>query len=229
MFLPLHDGAPMRYLRAPIVNYSLIALNVLVFLAMSAGLFGDEERIDLAFGAIPAVLFNNAALAKGVAVVPEFLTPLTSLFVHGGFAHIAGNMLFLWVFGDNVEDSMGSARYLAFYLGCGVCGGLLYAAVDPTSQSPLIGASGAISGVVMAYMMLYPRIRVLGLVLNVLPLRVPAFWCLGAWIFLQIVSALANEHSDVGFWAHVGGIACGALLTPFLHRAETPLFSAREA
>ncbi len=229
MFLPLHDGAPMRFLRRPIVNFALIGLNVLVFLLMSAGVLGDTERIDLALGTIPAVLFDHSTLAKGLAIVPEPLTLLTSPFIHGSFGHIAGNMLFLWVFGDNVEDAMGSLRYLGFYFACGVAGALAFCLADPTSQAPLIGASGAISGVVVAYLILYPRIRVLGLVLNIIPLRVPAIWCLGGWIALQVVSALTTEHSEVGFWAHVGGVVCGAALTPLLHRAAAPLFSQRRA
>ena len=229
MFMPLYDGAPMVFLRQPIVNYSLIALNIAVFLAMNAGLFGDVERLDLALGAIPAVVVGHSSLAKGLGLVPEPLTLLTGLFIHAGWAHLIGNMLFLWVFGDNVEDAMGSARYLAFYLACGIAGCLSYCVLDSTSEAPLIGASGAISGVVVAYMILYPRIRVLGLVLNILPLRLPALWCLGAWIATQLMSALVAPRGDVGFWAHVGGIACGAALTPLLHRAAAPLFSSRRA
>ena len=229
MFLPLYDGAPLRFLRRPVVNYALIATNFLIFFLMTAGAFGDADRIDLALGAIPAVLFDHSALAKGIALVPAPLTLLTGLFIHANFAHIAGNMLFLWVFGDNVEDAMGSSRYLAFYLTCGVVGALVYGLMDQTSQAPLIGASGAISGVVTAYLVLYPRMRVFGLVLNILPLRLPAVWCLGGWIALQVVSALTNQGSNVGFWAHVGGIACGALLTPFLHRPAAPLFDQRRS
>jgi len=229
MFLPLYDGAPMRFLRRPVVNYALIALNILVFLAMSQGLLGDTDRLDLALGAIPAVMFDHSTLAKGLALVPEPATLLTSLFVHANLAHISGNMLFLWVFGDNVEDAMGSVRYLAFYLLCGMAGALMYCVADTTSEAPLIGASGAISGVVAAYLILYPRMKVFGLVLNILPLRLPAIWCMGAWIVVQIISALGNDQSGVGFWAHVGGLGCGALLTPFLHRPAAPLFSSREA
>jgi len=229
MFLPLHDGAPLRFIRRALVNNALIALNILIFLAMNAGLFGDTERLDLALGVIPAVLLDHSTLAKGIAIVPVPMTLLTSVFIHAGYAHLIGNMLFLWVFGDNVEDAMGSGRYLLFYLACGVAGGLVYVATGPLSESPLIGASGAISGVVAAYMLLYPRMRVLGLLLNILPLRLPAAWCLGAWIALQLISALGAEHSEVGFWAHVGGIACGLALTPLLHRPGAPLFGSRTA
>lgn len=229
MFLPLYDGAPMQFLRRPVVNYCLIALNCAVFLLMDAGALGDAERLDLSLGVVPSVLIGQSSLAKGIALVPEPATLLTGLFIHASYAHLIGNMLFLWVFGDNVEDAMGSARYLMFYLLCGIAGSLAYSFMDPASEAPLIGASGAISGVAAAYMMLYPRIRVLGLVLNILPLRVPAIWCLGAWMLLQILSALLSEHSNVGFWAHVGGIACGVVLTPLLHRSSAPLFSSRVA
>ena len=229
MFLPLPDGAPLRFIRRALVNNALIALNILIFIAMNAGLFGDTERLDLALGVIPAVLLDHSTLAKGIALVPAPMTLLTSVFIHAGFAHLIGNLIFLWVFGDNVEDAMGSGRYLLFYLACGVAGGLVYAATGPLSESPLIGASGAISGVVAAYMLLYPRMRVFGLLLNILPLRLPAAWCLGAWIALQLISALGAEHSEVGFWAHVGGIACGLALTPLLHRPGAPLFGSRTA
>lgn len=229
MFLPLHDGAPLRFLRRPVVTYLLILSNVAIYLTVSQGLLGDPERIDLALGAIPAVLLDHASLEKGLALVPAPLTPITSQFLHAGFGHLAGNMLFLWVFGDNVEDAFGSLRYFAFYLACGVAGTLAFALADPTSEAPLIGASGGISGVVVAYLLLYPRLRVFGLAFNLVPLRLPAVWFLGAWIAVQILSALASEHSEVAFWAHVGGIACGAALTPLLRRAAAPLFSERTA
>jgi membrane associated rhomboid family serine protease len=229
MFLPLYDGVPLRYLRRPVANYTLIAANILVFLATSAGLLGNPDRLDLALGVIPSVLFDHAVLAKGLALVPAPLTLLTGIFLHGGLGHLAGNMIFLWVFGDNVEDAMGSARYFGFYLTCGIVSGLFYALMVPMSQAPLIGASGAIAGVVAAYLILYPRVRVFGLALQILPLRISAIWCLGIWIVFQIYSALTSSAGSVGWWAHVGGLACGGLLTPFIKRRNVRLFGDRPA
>ena len=228
MFIPLHDGIPLTYLRRPVVNYLLILANALAFLFVTYGPL-DEQRIDLALGVIPAVLFDKAVLAKGLALVPAWVTLFTGMFLHGGWMHIAGNMLFLWVFGDNVEDAMGSLRYFVFYVASGIAGALLYAAMVPTSQAPLIGASGAIAGVIAAYLIFYPRVRVFGLAFSYIPLRIPAALILGAWFLFQIGSALMAKDSEVGWWAHVGGFALGALLTPFLRRREVALFSPRVA
>ena len=228
MFIPLHDGVPLTYLRRPLVNYVLIFSNILIFVLVAYGPL-DRPRLELALGFIPAVLFDKAVLAKGLALVPGWVTLFTGMFLHGGWMHLAGNMLFLWVFGDNVEDAMGSLRYLVFYVASGVAGALLYAVMAPTSQAPLIGASGAIAGVIAAYLIFYPRVRVFGLAFNYIPLRIPAAWILGAWFLFQIGSALMAKDSEVGWWAHVGGFALGALLTPFLRRREVALFSPRVA
>lgn len=225
MFIPLYDGVALKYMNRPVVNLALIGINVLVFAAMWLGAFGNNDRIDTALGVIPAVLFGTADLAKGLALVPSPATLLTGMFLHGSPGHLLGNMIFLWVFGDNVEDCLGSLRYLLFYLACGIAGALVYAFVLPASEGPLIGASAAISGVVAAYLMLYPQVRVFGLVFNMLPLSIPAVYCVGAWIALQIVSALAGDDPEIGWWAHVGGIAAGAVLVVFLKRREVSLFS----
>ena len=227
MFIPLYDGVALKYLDRAIVNNLLIAANVAIFAAMWLGAFGSNDRIDTALGVIPAVLFGTADLASGLALVPPPATLLTGMFLHGSPAHLLGNMIFLWVFGDNVEDCMGSLRYLLFYLACGMAGALVYAFMLPASEGPLIGASAAISGVVAAYLMLYPQVRVFGLVFNLLPLRIPAVYCVGAWIALQIVSALAGDDPEIGWWAHVGGIAAGAGLVVFLKRREISLFNPR--
>ena len=228
MFLPLYDGVKLEFVRRPIATYAIVALNVLIFAAMSSGLLGDTEKVDLALGVIPAVLFDHAALAKGLAIIPAPATLLTGMFLHGGFLHLTGNMLFLWVFGDNVEDAMGSARFVVFYIAAGIGGALLYALIDPTSEAPLIGASGAIAGVIAAYLLFYPNVRVFGLVLQYFPLRIRAIWCLGFWFLFQIFSALTSDGSEVGWWAHVGGFALGAALTPIFRRNEMQLFSPRE-
>jgi membrane associated rhomboid family serine protease len=160
MFVPLYDGVPLRYLRFPIGNWSIIAVNVIVFLLLQAA--PDPNRLETGLGAIPAVLFGTAILSPDLAIVPPPATLITGIFVHANIGHILGNMLFLWVFGDNVEDAMGSARYLGFYIACGVIAALTFSAMVPTGQSPLIGASGAISGVAAGYLLLYPKARIWG-------------------------------------------------------------------
>ena len=228
MFIPLYDGVSMKYMRRPVVNYLLIGLNCIVFAAEQLGLLGDTDRIDTALGFIPAVLFGTAGLADGLVWVPPQATLITGMFLHGSLMHLGGNMLFLWVFGDNVEDAMGSLRYLAFYLACGIAGALAFGWMLPQSQGPLIGASAAISGVVAAYLMLYPRVHVFGLVFDVIPLSIPALYCVGAWVLLQVWSAVTGGDSETGWWAHVGGLAAGALLVTVLKRREVALFSGQE-
>jgi membrane associated rhomboid family serine protease len=225
MFVPLYDGVPLRYLRFPIANWSIIAANIIIFLLLQTT--PNPDRIETALGPIPAVLFGAAVLSPDIALVPPPVTLLTGMFVHANIGHILGNMLFLWVFGDNVEDAMGSARYLLFYLACGIIAALTFSAMIPTGQAPLIGASGAISGVAAAYLLLYPKARIWGFVfIPWLPLHIPASWFVSIWIFLQLVSALLSQGSgsDIGWWAHLGGIAAGAVLVGFFKRREVALF-----
>jgi membrane associated rhomboid family serine protease len=223
MFVPLYDGVPLRYVRFPAANWSIIAANIVVFLLLQAA--PDPSRLETALGAIPAVLFGAAILSPDLALVPPPVTLITGMFVHANIGHILGNMLFLWVFGDNVEDAMGSARYLAFYLICGVIAALTFAAMVPTGQSPLIGASGAISGVAAAYLLLYPKARIWGfLFIPWLPLHIPASWFVSIWILFQILSAFISQGSDIGWWAHLGGIGAGCLLVGLFKRRHVPLF-----
>jgi len=220
MFVPLHDGVPLRYMRAPYVTYTLIVLSAVLYLLLSLRL-GESGQIAVAagFGLIPSVLFGAAQLPADLPQLPAWATLVTNILLHGSFAHLAANMLFLWVFGDNVEDAMGHWRFLAFFVLCGVAGSLLHAAMNPASDQPLIGASGAISGVIAAYLMLYPRVRIWGLALKWIPVRIPAVYALGAWIMLQLGSALFDRQGGVGWWAHLGGLVAGAALTPlFIHR-----------
>jgi membrane associated rhomboid family serine protease len=157
--------------------------------------------------------------------VPGDLTLLTYMFLHGGWLHLGSNMLFLWVLGDNVEDSMGHVGYLVFYLLCGAAAGLAHAVMLPASEAPLVGASGALSGVIAAYLMLHPRVKLWVLVLWRIPLLLPAYLVLGAWIVLQVVNiVLAGPDDGIAWWAHLGGLAAGAILTPFFKRRDVPLF-----
>ena len=227
MFTPLYDGVAMKFQRWPWVNWGLIGLNLAVFLSGLAGWLGDADRLDTALGVIPAVLLGTADLQRDLVWIPPPATLLTGMFLHGGWAHMLGNMLFLWVFGDNVEDAMGSLRYLAFYLACGLAGALFYSFMLPASEGPLIGASAAISGVVVAYVLLYPRAHIFGLLFSWLPMSIPAWACLGCWVLLQIGSALFGADPEIGWWAHVGGILAGAALLPVLKRRAVPYWGDR--
>jgi len=213
MFVPIYDGVPLRFTRSAFVTYGLIAACTLFQLALS---FGPHRENDIAvlagFGLIPSVLFGAAQLPEGLAHAPPWLTLFSNILLHASFAHLLGNMLFLWVFGDNVEDAMGHARFLAFFFLCGLGGSLAHALANPDSEQPLVGASGAISGVIAAYLMLYPRVRVWGLAFKWIPVHVPAVYTLGGWILFQAASAWFDPQGNIGWWAHLGGLATGVRL-----------------
>jgi membrane associated rhomboid family serine protease len=230
MFLPLHDGVPLRHLTAPIATRALIGACIAGYVVVAFGLLPiGEQWIVAGFGLIPAVLFGTEALPEGLPFVPTPMTLVTSLFLHGSLLHLLGNMLFLWVFGDNVEDAMGHLRFVAFFLLSGASAGLAHAWLDPESMRPLIGASGAVAGVVAAYLILYPRVKVWGLFLKGIPLQVPAAWAIGFWILLQIAAAFLGGDDGVGWFAHLGGLAAGAALTPLLRRRYDPVLARIEA
>ena len=224
MFVPLHDGLPVRFVRAPFVTRGLIALCVLAFVPIALGLLPmNSTWIYAGLGLIPSVLFGTEALPDGLPFVPAPLTLVTSLFLHATWLHLIGNMLFLWVFGDNVEDAMGHGRYLLFVLLCGVAGALVHVLVGPASGVPLVGASGAIAGVVAGYLVLHPRVKLWCLVAGRIPLRVDARWALGAWVVMQFAFALLLADEEVAWWAHVGGVLAGAALIVVLRRKDVAL------
>src|SRR4051794_5727161 len=187
-----------------------------------------EQWIVAGLGLIPAVLFGTEALPDGLRLVPEPLTLETSIFLHGSLVHLLGNMLFLWVFGDNVEDAMGHRRFLLFFLLCGGFAGFAHAWSDPGSTRPLIGASGAVAGVVAAYLILYPRQKLWGLVAGI-SVRIPAAWAIGLWIAVQLFSAFLGGDAEVGWFAHLGGLIAGAALTPLLRKRYDPILARVEA
>jgi membrane associated rhomboid family serine protease len=211
---PIHDDNPTR--RLPIVTIALIAACVLIyFWQASLGPQAGAAAV-YSFGFIPALLFTDAQLPPDLAVIPAGATLFSSMFLHGGFMHLAGNMLYLWVFGNNIEDVCGHLRFLAFYLACGVAAAFAQALPDPSSQVPMIGASGAISGVLGAYLLLFPHARVRVLIwFGLVWLRtVPAGWLLGFWFVFQLLSGLWSDPSQAGvaFWAHIGGFVAGMAL-----------------
>lgn len=224
--IPLKDDIPTR--RTPIVGYGLLAACVGVFIwqvtlppeAARAALYG--------LGMVPAVLFGEARLPPDVAVVPPPLTLVTSMFLHGGLLHLLGNMLYLWIFADNVEDSMGHGRFIAFYLICGVVAAAAQALLAPSSQIPMVGASGAISGVLGAYLLLFPRARILVLLwlgFFVTTVRLPAAFVLGLWFVIQLLQQGMAEggQGGVAFAAHIGGFIAGIALIPLFRERHVRL------
>lgn len=216
--LPLYDRNPVS--RTAWVTRGLIATNVLVFLwLIGHGTFG-ENRLVLEYGFVPCELGGDCVVQTnparfGVDAVPPVLTIFTSMFLHGGWLHLLGNMLFLLVFGNNVEDRLGRGRFLIFYLLCGLLASLTQWAIGPSSEIPNIGASGAIAGVLGAYLVLFPFAWVITLVV-VIPLPVPAFIVLGGWFVLQFLESGQQENvlggGGVAYYAHIGGFLAGALL-----------------
>lgn len=221
MFLPLKDHNPTR--TTPYVTIALIALNSLVFL-VELGQGPQLAQFLGHWGAVPYQLLhgNSAITFTGTPTMtpgpsPVWITAITSMFLHGGFFHIIFNMLYLWIFGNNVEDFLGHFRYLLFYLGCGLAGLFAHVLLHPNATLPVIGASGAISGVLGAYMLLYPRARVTTLVFLIIFvtfIQVPALVLLGFWILIQLLSGLGSlgkEGGGTAHWAHIGGFVAGYL------------------
>jgi membrane associated rhomboid family serine protease len=216
---PIGDEPNGRRL-TPVVNYTLIAANVLVFLyqlTLSDVRPGFASPSDL-----EAFIYRWGAVPREISDGQDLFALLTSMFLHGGWLHIGGNMLFLWVFGDNVEDTMGHARYLLFYLLTGIAAGLAQVVVDPDSAIPLVGASGAISGILGAYIVLFPHGNIRTLVFLgffVTVVMVPAWVQIGLWVLLQFFNGFASlaptqetEGGGVAYFAHIGGFLAGAAL-----------------
>lgn len=226
--IPLHDDNPTTL--RPIVTVALIVLCVGAFLwQLSPGERGFAEAVR-ALGLIPADLLGRADAPRATRAIPATATVFTSMFLHGGWMHLIGNMLYLWIFGNNVEDSMGHGRFVFFYLACGIAAALAQAVPNPDSTIPMIGASGAISGVLGAYLLLFPHARVMVL----LPLgiyarlvQLPAMWVLGFWIVLQVINSITIETrgGGVAWGAHIGGFVAGALLIPLFKRRGVRLWA----
>jgi membrane associated rhomboid family serine protease len=233
MILPLHDDNPTR--TWPVVTIALIVACVLVFIWEISHGSENAQRIIYSMGAIPAVLLGHRVLPPDLVVMPSIFSVVTSMFLHGGLWHLLGNMLYLWIFGNNVEDAMGHGRFIVFYLICGLAAVLAQALPHPESTVPMVGASGAISGVLGAYMLLYPHARVLlGLPLGIFIFRIGRFravWVLAAWFAMQLVMNLfaSNDEaqSGVAFRAHIGGFVAGAALIPFMKQRNVKLWRRR--
>jgi membrane associated rhomboid family serine protease len=214
MFIPITDRNRRIWIRYHFVTLGLVAACVLGFMIQISAGPGWFNKMVFGFGMIPSVLFGDARLPPEIVQAPPILTLFTYIFLHGGLLHLGGNMLFLWVFGDNVEDSMGHKRFLVFFLLTGAAAALVQALMAPGSEAPIVGASGAVSGVLGAYLVLHPRVQVWVLMFAWIPLRLPTWAVLGGWIAMQVAYALfGGDHtSNVAWFAHVGGFFAGAVL-----------------
>ena len=189
------------------------------------------EMFVYQFGAIPAVVFGQAELPQEMVALPAYGTLVSSMFLHGGWMHLIGNMLYLWIFGNNIEDVMGYAKFVVFYLLCGILAALSHAVIDQGSTVPMVGASGAISGILGAYILLYPHARVLILVplgFFMHTLYVPAGVVLGLWFVMQLlpgVLTLGQEGGGIAFFAHIGGFVAGILLIGFFKHPHVRFFN----
>ncbi len=239
--IPLRDNIPSR--TTPVVNYAMIAICTLVFLNQAS----DPEGSIMRYGLVPArishpgerlVVEERGRVASPIpgmqvitrreippAAVPEWSTLLSCVFLHGGLLHLAGNMWFLYIFGDNVEDRLGHVGYLIFYLGCGIAASLAHYLTDSQSLIPTIGASGAVAGVMGAYLMLYPHAMVMSLIpififIHMAVIPAPVF--LGIWFVLQLLQGTfsigGTAAAGVAWWAHIGGFAAGYLVARFLEK-----------
>ena len=226
--IPLHDDNPTELF--PFVTIAIIVICSLAFFWELSLDPRAQDLVTVSLGVIPATLVGGKSLPPDLVILPPFLTVFTSMFLHGGWLHILGNMLFLWIFGNNVEDAMGHRRFIVFYFLCGIAAAITQSLLNPESTVPMIGASGAIAGVLGAYLLLHPRARIL----VVLPLfiifftvRLPALVVLGFWFIGQAVSTLLanSESSGVAFGAHVGGFLAGVVLIPLFKRKGVQLFS----
>jgi membrane associated rhomboid family serine protease len=224
--IPISEDNPSHI--TPVVNVLLIIACILVYVWELTLGHEMEGALDV-LGFSPVSLFDrNYAPSLQLGISP-IVTIFISMFLHGSILHIAGNMLYLWIFGNNIEGAMGHVRYIIFYLASGVAAAMTMTFADPSSHVPMVGASGAISGVLAAYILLFPRARVtviipLGIILW--PLRLSAVWVVGLWFLTQLVTAALTDPSQPGvaWWAHVGGFVAGLIMTPFFKSSRVPYF-----
>lgn len=210
--IPFKDDNPIRIF--PFVTIAIIVLNTIVLFVQITSPY-DQQKIVFAYGAIP----NSLLAFKSYQPIHPLLTVFTSMFMHGGFLHLGGNMLYLWIFGNNIEDKLGHFRFIMFYILCGVIAAYSHALTDPASQTPMIGASGAVSGILGAYLLLFPHARIhtlvfFGFFVNVI--RLPAILVIGFWIVLQFINGIVIKgvvgNGGVAWFAHIGGFLAGFLL-----------------
>ena len=222
--IPLKDYNPTS--TQPIITYCLIAVCVFVFLIELSSTSYKTGTFFYTYGLIPSVLLGKLKLASNMYVIPAYMTVITSMFVHGGFLHLIGNMLYMWIFADNIEENLGKIKFLIFYLLCGVGAAMAQVFTDTNSQIPMVGASGAIGGILGAYLINYPKAKILVLI----PfgffsqiIKIKALYVLFFWFFMQFInSAITSSNSGgVAYSAHIGGFISGLILILFFNKKKT--------
>jgi membrane associated rhomboid family serine protease len=219
--IPLHDRLPHYFIVGPWFNWVFIAAIALAYFIQE----GQSDGIGMvySYGLIPARLFEEAQLHPALLRVPAEGTLITYAFFHANWVHLLGNLIYLWVFGDNIEDAFGHIRYIVFFLLGAVVAGLMQALYQPSSTLPIIGASGAVAAVLGAYFLLYPRASILTPIV-IFPVYLPAFLLIGLWFAFQIYGSISMPDSPVAWWTHIGGFVFGMLGALFLKRRQVPLF-----
>ncbi len=222
-FIPIYDTNPLRNIRRPWVAWGLIVTNIVVYFLVESGTAGSASDASvITFGLFPAV-FSGVDVSR--SSLPDAATLITYAFLHADFWHLAGNMIFLWVLADNVEDALGHVRFLIFYLLCAAGAGYAFVLSSPDMGGPVIGASGAIAGTISAYLILHPKAKMWVLAFGRIPLRLSAVYVLSFWIVFQVFAVFfGGGDSNTAWWAHLGGLICGALLVLVMRRRNTPLF-----
>jgi len=227
--IPVYDEDDRTRGGRPWVMWVLLALNVLVLVYFWLLPADTAQVLAYHFGVVPAFVTKAIATDDLNLLIPPVATLGSYTFLHGNWLHLAGNMIFLWVLGDNVEAAMGHARFLLFYLLCGVAGGLAHVASEPNGLIPLVGASGAVAGILAAYLMLWPWAHITVLLFGLMTVQAHAYWLLGAWIAWQILNVVLFSGNEVSYWSHVGGLIAGAGLVVVLRRSGVKLFQGHSA
>ena len=224
MVLPLWDHSPFKWPTPPYVMWSILIINFVVFFVQASGSSDQMDQFDHFAGLIPAA-FSGTSIP---GTLPAPVTVITSMFLHANFMHVFGNMIFLFVFGDDIEEVLGHWRFLVFYLACGIGAALTFVLSDLSSTTELIGASGAVAGVISAYLLFRPCAKVTCL-LGIIPLRVRAYWVIGGWVIFQILEVSSRAQDNVAYWAHIGGLITGAVLFIVMRPAGVRLFDCTDS
>ena len=217
-FFPFADENPTN--KTPIINWLIILICIITFLKYTFDHQYIQEKLFISFGMIPAVLFGHSELSSQLKIIPAYLTLITSMFLHGGWMHLLGNMTYLYIFGDNIEEKLGKIKFLIFYFLTGLCAALTQALLDTSSTIPMIGASGAIAGILGGYLVLYPKANIkvfFWFIIFFKVFRIRAFIVLGGWILIQFLSFSGEEFNSggVAYGAHIGGFIAGAIFIKF--------------
>ena len=223
-FFPFADENPTN--KKPIISWLIIFACTFIFLNQTFDPMYITEQTFLSFGMIPAVLFGHSELSGPLKIIPPFLSIFTSMFLHGGWMHIIGNMTYLYIFGDNIEERLGKLKFIIFYLITGIVAAFCQAIIDPTSTIPMIGASGAIAGVLGGYLVLFPRAKIkvfFWFIIFIKIIKIRAFIVLGGWIIIQFISFNGSDLNSggVAYAAHIGGFISGVLLINIMKNKTT--------